>query len=216
MTSTIDNILIYIRWTEGSDLPLHVAPFSDTPANIKNSIYQVNPNTTNKKLRLIYNGKILDNDSKPLNEYGLQISGSFIHCVVSDHVPVNCSKSIKRKTDSIRGFDRLLNSGFNQEEIRSIRTQFHRMHQTPYDGQEPTEQLLQFEEQWMDQTGETVPEGTIQGTYKEMMWGLMLGFFLGILCVFWVRESVFTRRHQLGILAGMFLNVSFGYMHVYH
>lgn len=55
-----------------------------------------------------------------------------------------------------------------------------------------------------------------QGTYQEMMWGLMLGFFLGILCIFWVRESVFTRRHQLGILGGMFLNVSFGYMHVCH
>jgi hypothetical protein len=56
----------------------------------------------------------------------------------------------------------------------------------------------------------------IQGTYKEMMWGLILGFFLGILCIFWVRETVFTRRHQLGILVGMFLNISFGYMHVYH
>ncbi|KAF7721226.1 hypothetical protein EC973_005088 [Apophysomyces ossiformis] len=32
------------------------------------------------------------------------------------------------------GFDRLRESGFNEEEIRSIRTQFHRMHGTAYDG----------------------------------------------------------------------------------
>lgn len=38
-----------------------------------------------------------------------------------------------------------------------------------------------------------------QNTFKEMMCGLLLGFFLGVLCLFWVRESVFTRRHQMGI-----------------
>ena len=31
-----------------------------------------------------------------------------------------------------------------------------------------------------------------------MLCGLLLGFFLGILCLFWVNESVFTRRHQMG------------------
>lgn len=38
----------------------------------------------------------------------------------------------------------------------------------------------------------------LAGTYKEMVWGLMLGFFLGLICLFWFRESVFTRRHQMG------------------
>jgi tetrahydromethanopterin S-methyltransferase subunit B len=56
----------------------------------------------------------------------------------------------------------------------------------------------------------------IQGTYKEMMWGLMLGFFLGIICLFWFRESVFSRRHQMGIVAGILINVSFGILHVYY
>ncbi|KAG0169529.1 hypothetical protein DFQ28_003607 [Apophysomyces sp. BC1034] len=114
------------------------------------------------------------------------------------------------------GFDRLRESGFNEEEIRSIRTQFHRMHGTAYDGGDPTDQVRQLEEQWMDSTGEVLPDGTIQGAYKEMMWGLMLGFFLGVLCLFWFRESVFTRRHQMGIVAGMLINVSFGVLHVYY
>ncbi|KAI8330873.1 DUF2407 C-terminal domain-containing protein [Chlamydoabsidia padenii] len=207
------DILIHIRWSEGADLSFTVSPFLDTPGTLKDHIYQASPHTLNKKLRLIYNGKILDNDMKPLVVYGLRTSGAFIHCVVSEHV--SYTKTTKKATKTT-GFDRLVASGFNQEEIRSIRTQFHRMHHTAYDGQEPTEQLQQLEEQWMDETGETVPEGSLQGTYKEMLWGLILGFFLGILCIFWVRESVFTRRHQLGIMVGMFINITFGYMHVYH
>ncbi|SAM07163.1 hypothetical protein [Absidia glauca] len=210
------DILLHIRWTEGADLSFTINPYLDTPATLKDLVYQAAPHTSNKKLRLIYNGKILDNDRTLLYRYGLEIPGTFVHCVVSEHVSYDYTKTAKKPSKTTAGFDRLVASGFNQEEIRSIRTQFHRMHQTPYDGQEPTEQLQQLEEQWMDETGETVPEGSIQGTYKEMMWGLILGFFLGILCIFWVRETVFTRRHQLGILVGMFLNISFGYMHVYH
>ncbi|ORZ22305.1 DUF2407 C-terminal domain-domain-containing protein [Absidia repens] len=211
------DILIYIRWTEGPDISLEVFPMFDTPSTLRDLIQQAAPHTSNKKIRLIYNGKILDNDTKRLYDYGIRTTGIFIHCVVSDHIQFDSTKTIKKKSNKIGGFDRLLESGFNNEEIRSIRTQFHRMQQTPYeDDEDLTEQLQMLEEQWMNRTGETVPEGTAQGTYKEMMWGLMLGFFLGILCIFWVRESIFTRRHQMGILAGMLLNVTFGYMHVYH
>lgn len=32
------------------------------------------------------------------------------------------------------GFDRLRESGFNEEEIRDIRAQFHRTHGSSYDG----------------------------------------------------------------------------------
>lgn len=39
-----------------------------------------------------------------------------------------------------------------------------------------------------------------QSSFKEMLCGLLLGLFLGVLCLFWVRESVFTRRHQMGIM----------------
>lgn len=49
-----------------------------------------------------------------------------------------------------------------------------------------------------------------------MMWGLMLGFFLGIICLFWFRESVFSRRHQMGIVAGILINISFGVLRVYY
>ncbi|ORZ01120.1 DUF2407 C-terminal domain-domain-containing protein, partial [Syncephalastrum racemosum] len=113
------------------------------------------------------------------------------------------------------GFDRLRDSGFTEEEIQSLRERFHRWHGT--EDADP-EQIRRREEQWMDAVGEgeTLPDGTPQGTYKEMVWGLVLGFFLGIICLFWFRESVFTRRHQMGIVAGILINISFGVLHVYY
>lgn len=131
------------------------------------------------------------------------------------------------------GFDRLRESGFTEEDIRNIRTQFHRLNGTSFE-ENPSEEARNLEEQWMDNTGQTLPDGSkycctlccvyrlivlyvaTQGTYKEMMWGLMLGFFLGIICLFWFRESVFSRRHQMGIVAGILINISFGVLHVYY
>lgn len=49
----------------------------------------------------------------------------------------------------------------------------------------------------MEHSGTMLPEQD-QSSVKEMMCGLLLGFFLGVLCLFWVKESVFTRRHQMG------------------
>ncbi|ORX59391.1 hypothetical protein DM01DRAFT_1361651 [Hesseltinella vesiculosa] len=112
------------------------------------------------------------------------------------------------------GFDRLLEAGFSEEDINNIRSQFHRMRGSDVD--ESSEQARQMEEQWMDNTGDTLPDGTVQGTYKEMMLGMMLGFFLGIICLFWLRESIFTRRHQIGVTAGILINISFGLLHVHY
>lgn len=57
------------------------------------------------------------------------------------------------------GFDRLRESGFTEEDIRNIRTQFHRLHGTAFE-EGPTEEARNLEEQWMDNTGETLPDGS--------------------------------------------------------
>ncbi|KAI9274591.1 DUF2407 C-terminal domain-containing protein [Phascolomyces articulosus] len=187
-----------------------------------------------KRTRIVGKDELLPPIETPLPVY--------IHCSISDYVSresntgtpyqQNHDRRLGSEDDEdddngnnnntgnqvtpLLGFDRLQETGFNEEEIRDIRTQFHRLHGSPnFDG-EITEQTIAMEEQWMESTGEILPDGLVQGTYKEMMWGLLLGFFLGILCVFWFRESVFTRRHQMGIVAGMLINISFGVLHVYH
>ncbi|KAI9281031.1 hypothetical protein BY458DRAFT_430209 [Sporodiniella umbellata] len=61
----------------------------------------------------------------------------------------------------------------------------------------PNQTLLEFEEDWLRETGNRLPEERI-------------------LNLFWLKETVFTRRHQMGILAGMLINIYYGITHVIH
>ncbi|EIE77821.1 hypothetical protein RO3G_02525 [Rhizopus delemar RA 99-880] len=61
----------------------------------------------------------------------------------------------------------------------------------------PTLQHIEQEEQWLQTTGNRLPEESI-------------------LNLFWFKETVFTRRHQMGIVAGMLINVYYGITHVIH
>lgn len=38
-----------------------------------------------------------------------------------------------------------------------------------------------------------------------MVWGLMLGFFMGLIALFWFKEATFSRRHQMGRLSSIWL-----------
>jgi len=38
----------------------------------------------------------------------------------------------------------------------------------------------------------------VEGSYAEMVWGLMLGFFMGLIVLFWFKEATFSRRQQMG------------------
>ncbi|KAG0012140.1 hypothetical protein BGZ82_002724 [Podila clonocystis] len=125
------------------------------------------------------------------------------------------------------GFDRLREAGFSEEEIRSIRRQFHASRGTTTVGENGIEGGLdqdedaaararRIEEEWIDQHGaETLPDG-LEGSYGEMVWGLMLGFFMGLIALFWFKEATFSRRHQMGIVAGLMINVGFGVLHLYY
>ncbi|KAF9977251.1 hypothetical protein BGZ65_007474 [Modicella reniformis] len=107
------------------------------------------------------------------------------------------------------GFDRLREAGFSEDEIRSIRRQFHASRGTttvgengievgPDQDEDASERARRIEEEWIDQHGaETLPEG-LEGSYGEMVWGLMLGFFMGLIVLFWFKEATFSRRQQMG------------------
>ncbi|KAG2219010.1 hypothetical protein INT45_013773 [Circinella minor] len=241
-----ESIDVHIHLADGSNLIVTISPSDSVETLKQKIRQSLPKRTQNMNIRLIYQGRILTENDQPLSHSGIGVRGKdqqqqsvYIHCSISDYIPRN-SKSITTYQENnsnnnndrgsgqednnytgnqmtrLLGFDRLQEAGFNEEEIRDIRVQFHRLHGSPnFDG-EITEQTTAMEEQWMESTGEILPDGLVQGTYKEMMCGLLLGFFLGILCVFWFRESVFTRRHQMGIVAGMLINISFGVLHIYH
>ncbi|KAF9298962.1 hypothetical protein BGZ88_003040 [Linnemannia elongata] len=132
-------------------------------------------------------------------------------------------------TPQATGFDRLREAGFSEDEIRSIRRQFHASRGTVTStvgengiavgldqDEDANARARRIEEEWIDQHGaETLPEG-LEGSYGEMVWGLMLGFFMGLIVLFWFKEATFSRRQQMGIIAGMMINVGFGVLHLYY
>ncbi|KAF9139399.1 hypothetical protein BGX30_008003 [Mortierella sp. GBA39] len=132
-------------------------------------------------------------------------------------------------TPQATGFDRLREAGFSEDEIRSIRRQFHASRGTVTSSvgengiavgldqdEDASARARRIEEEWIDQHGaETLPEG-LEGSYGEMVWGLMLGFFMGLIVLFWFKEAAFSRRQQMGIIAGMMINVGFGVLHLYY
>jgi hypothetical protein len=101
------------------------------------------------------------------------------------------------------------------------------------------EQTRQMEDAWMDnQETDLLPDGSIhtllhltliapQGAYREMMAGLMIGFFAGMLGLLWFRESVYTQQQKIGTLtfprftdiglvAGIAMNCVFGLLRAYY
>ncbi|KAF9952663.1 hypothetical protein BGZ72_006027 [Mortierella alpina] len=127
------------------------------------------------------------------------------------------------------GFDRLREAGFSEDEIRSIRRQFHASRGTITStvgengiavgldqDEDANARARRIEEEWIDQHGaETLPDG-LEGSYGEMVWGLMLGFFMGLIALFWFKEATFSRRQQMGIFAGLMINLGFGVLHLYY
>lgn len=154
----------------------------------------------------------------------LQPQPIYIHCALSDlntkaTMTPTPNKPKDDKKNSLSGFNILCESGYNEEEIRSIRSRFHQMRGTEgfVDGGSFNEDDIRLEEEWMEHTGNLLPEGSVQGSpYKEILSGLILGIFLGILCLFWMRESVFTRTHQLGIILGITINMYYSIIHLFY
>jgi hypothetical protein len=91
-------------------------------------------NENNKLIRLIFRGQILKDEEKTLVDYKIDLNTPvYIHCAISES---NCHYEVmttikKNNSNNInRGFDKLKESGYNEEEIRSIRTRFHQLHST--------------------------------------------------------------------------------------
>ncbi|OZJ04562.1 hypothetical protein BZG36_02701 [Bifiguratus adelaidae] len=214
MAEAIANPLeVHCRFGDGSDVTLTIS-LSWNIAQVKEKLKETKPSIRDNHLRLIYQGRVLL-DHQVLNACQLVIgpdSPIYFHIAVADATS-EASNSQPQLTPST-GFDRLREAGFSDEDIANLRRQFHRFHGTS--GSESTEQTRRLEDQWMDNASETLPDGTPHGTYNELVWGLMLGFFLGLMTLFWFREHVFSRKHQLGIIFGLLINISFGVLYVYY
>ncbi|KAJ3759444.1 DUF2407 ubiquitin-like domain-containing protein [Lentinula raphanica] len=147
------------------------------------------------------------------------------------------SKEQVSQIQPARGFDRLASLGFTEEEIAGIRRQFHNqstsnfLDDRDFDLDEDyDEHARALEEQWIDNLDNNdVSLSNSSNSNSPAMVGIVIGFFFPFLPVFinsnkpaqpifWedgteqraAESTVFSRRIQWGLVAGLLANILFG------
>lgn len=157
---------------------------------------------------------------------------------------LDSSAPVRSTGPELRGFDRLRNAGFSDADISQLRRQFSHLHGEPSaggaggDGGGATglpgtgpipsatreEELSRLEEQWIN-TGVAdagINEGEAGLTplgddYLEELIGLLVGMFLGIMALIFLKEGgLFSRRQKRSILAGVAINFSFALVRMFN
>lgn len=155
----------------------------------------------------------------------------FLHCSLGNILtPQELQREDEMETEGqhsrntlpeLRGFDRLRETGFSEEDIMQLRQQFGQLYGYGATGTNgnPTvatnrEEMTQMEEQWID-TGvmDTLPGTTslVSGDYIDDMIGFLVGMFLGVVALFILKEGgVFSRRQLRAVATGTGFNLLFG------
>lgn len=150
------------------------------------------------------------------------------------------TSSIPPPTPALRGFDRLLTSGFTPTEISSLRMQFLAIQahtHTPDDMPSP-DSLRELEDQWLDNSndgsssnafpgasgsgaGETAgllagSEEQEGGALDDMIYGTAMGFFWPLGCLMWAfrEQGIWSARRRMAVVVGVVLNVGLGVVRV--
>ncbi|KAK9480260.1 DUF2407 C-terminal domain-containing protein [Lipomyces japonicus] len=119
------------------------------------------------------------------------------------------------------GFDRLRSAGFSEQDIAQLRIQFNRLHGgLNNNNNKHDDATRQLEERWMNEGAtaqDTLPDGSPVGVYEDLLFGTVVGFFLGFIALFFLREgSMFSKRQQMAIIAGIIINISFAILRMYY
>lgn len=202
-------------------------PLSSSVGRLREMIIN-QKNLQNKNVRLLYQGKILM-DGPTLASLGLK-DGSYVHCAISDFVPPEERQAVP-EAPVLRGLDRLRETGFTEAEIDQFRQQFRASRAQAYGTGGNADQGLLMEEQWMEETinassfsreqgeasfgaYEDSYGSTAEGTYKDLLIGMVMGFLLGLITLFWLYDAALPRKTKYGILAGIGCNISFGIIRI--
>lgn len=120
------------------------------------------------------------------------------------------------------GLDRLRSAGMSPTEISNLRNQFHMLRGTL--GMAELDRV-RAEEEWMDSlagngngnAGDARVEMTESSLFKELLIGMLYGFFGGVIIIVWLFEKeVFDRKQQIAVICGLLINVSFGVLHSFY
>ncbi|KAG8935749.1 hypothetical protein FRC02_006558 [Tulasnella sp. 418] len=171
---------VIIRFTEGiSDLLISVSK-KETVREIKRKIRLERAALSNRRLRLIHSGRLLTDgtflydwldtlEERQKRSKGAAVentrhggaesssisSSTWLHCSVGPEMSGNDEEESVQKTQltPLRGFDRLVTAGFTEDDIATIRRQFHASRgitePDPVNDDE-NEHARALEEQWID------------------------------------------------------------------
>ncbi|KAF9644071.1 hypothetical protein BDM02DRAFT_3103492 [Thelephora ganbajun] len=250
-----------IRFTEGgSDLIVHVGE-KDTVKDVKQKIRHVRPELQRRRLRLIHSGRLLtdgtfvyswltsleDKQQRAVREVTTEevpIASralTWLHCSVGPELTQEEEEETLSQATQIkplRGFDRLAAAGFTEEDIASIRQQFHAQSAGDYldrdfaSEEDYEEHARALEEQWIDSLDNAATASLSQvasgSSTSTLLQGIITGVFFGLLPFFFFREPkppvfwedgsefevygsvVFSKRMQMGIVIGFLVNVALG------
>ncbi|KIJ54915.1 hypothetical protein M422DRAFT_101876, partial [Sphaerobolus stellatus SS14] len=253
---------IAVRFTEGvEDLTVYVGE-NDSVKDLKAKIRSQRTEVKNRRLRLIHSGRLLTNGTllypwlnsleerhrrTQSKDEAVQGEGSsnepditWLHCSVGPVMDIGETDEIDTvqaaQIRPLRGFDRLQAAGFSEEEIASIRRQFHNesvnQNADPdMSVEELDEHVRNLEEQWIDSIdnfGSAALSQSSSSSPSTLLQGLLLGFFFPVIPFFLFREPhipvfwedgrqteqlpsvIFSRRMQMFIIVGFLLNILFG------
>ncbi|KAF8470350.1 hypothetical protein JB92DRAFT_3135187 [Gautieria morchelliformis] len=196
----------------------------------------------NRRLRLIHSGRLLTDgtllypwllslderqrrahseDHMASKEPSGQLNTfTWLHCSVGPVMEVG-EDDERRATQAtqirpLRGFDRLQATGFSEEDIASIRRQFHsessdNLPDTDIDGEDLDEHARALEEQWIDSIDTAGSAALSQSSASTSSTESRAP-------VFWdngrqverLPSVVFSKRMQMAIVIGFVLNITFG------
>eukprot|EP01097_Dermamoeba_algensis_P011391 TRINITY_DN881_c0_g4_i1.p1 TRINITY_DN881_c0_g4~~TRINITY_DN881_c0_g4_i1.p1 ORF type:complete len:233 (+),score=40.94 TRINITY_DN881_c0_g4_i1:39-701(+) len=207
-----DGIRVNVRMVDRPDFQVHVSLKSSVKyLREKVQIALGFPTTT--AIRLIYLGKVLDDDSRSLHDLSF-FDQCHIHCSPApraNHPPPHVAVQIEEPQRF--GFDRLREFGFSSTDIAEIRAQFqpnsHLQSEEDFvnnmidSNHRPSEQEAQLS------IAQELQNRQSEGSYEDLFLGMVMGFLLGFIVVFFLWDKSLSRRTKFGIVAGVGCNVSF-------
>lgn len=121
-----------------------------------------------------------------------------------------------------RGFDRLLQAGFTQSEIATLRTQFASIHTGRFapDAMPSPDTLRSMEDSWIDSNAGEGPSpgasldddnGGMSTVLDVLIKGMMIGFFFPLGSMTWLlRQGLWGDKWQIFVGSGVMLSLTVG------
>eukprot|EP01112_Ceratiomyxa_fruticulosa_P006054 TRINITY_DN16847_c0_g2_i1.p1 TRINITY_DN16847_c0_g2~~TRINITY_DN16847_c0_g2_i1.p1 ORF type:complete len:218 (+),score=46.09 TRINITY_DN16847_c0_g2_i1:129-782(+) len=194
----LDSISINIRSIDFPDFRVSLHPFSKV-SELKQRIVDQQNIPKSKTLKLIYAGKILE-DSNSLNSYDIKDMG-FVHCVVREtetDTPTLTAPILNNTPQTPNHTIIDINDWTLRDEFlaRQLEQRF-----LEENGHSQHAQISPFA------NTNTVTDGSTE----DFFFGIVLGFLLGVIMLFWLLDGNLPRKFKYGIVTGVSFNLIFGF-----